>query len=265
MFLKPSINISQIKKNLKTQVFGSKILVMKKVESTNEMAKHYLKHGEGLIILADTQTKGKGRSGRSWYSPKRLGIYFSALLRPQTDNLPTLTLMAGVACVLAIKSFFPHKKPEPFLKWPNDILINGKKLAGILCESCDEESGWFVIGIGINVNHLTTDFPDSLLGKATSLKIETGRAVDKSSLIRSLIINLDQEYSNWLLEGTPVLAKRWSDHSRMFGHSITVNRGGSIFHGTAKKIDELGRLVVLTKNGEEISFSSGEVTLDPLV
>lgn len=261
MSRKSSLSVSQVKTNLATHLFGSEILLFDEVESTNELAKRYIKQGEGLIVIADSQTKGKGRSGRSWHSPKGLGIYFSALLKLLTDNASPLTLMAGIACVLAIKPFLSHPEAAPTLKWPNDILVNGKKLAGILCETCDGEPGWIVIGIGINVNHLTTDFPDSL--DATSLRILTGSPVERETLIRSLITHLDQEYRTWLLDGTPILVKKWSEYTRMFGEAITLKRGGSLFQGTAKKLDDLGQLVVLTENGEEMSFAGGEVTLKP--
>lgn len=263
MPIKSSISVSQIKEGLETQLFGSEILGFDEVESTNDLAKRCLDKGEGLVIITDSQTKGKGRSGRTWHSPKGLGIYLSALIKPQTANPSPLTLMAGVACVSAIKPFLTEEGPNPSLKWPNDILIQGKKLAGILCELCDGKSGWLVIGIGINVNHLPSDFPDSLQEIATSLKMEGGGPVDKAALIRSLIIQLDREYRSWQLEGTPALVKRWSEHTRMFGKQINVNRGGSNFHGTAKRLDEEGQLVVLTKNGEEMAFASGEVTLNP--
>ena len=255
MSQKSSISVSKIKEGLKTHLFGSEILLFDEVESTNELAKRYPKQREGLVIIADSQTKGKGRSGRSWYSPKGSGVYLSVLLKPQTENPSPLTLMAGVACLT-------YKEPSLSLKWPNDILVDGKKMAGILCELCDEKSKWLVLGIGINANQLHSDFPDSLQGKAISLKMKTGKSVDKVDLIRSLIFHLDHEYKNWLLQGSPNLVKRWSDQTKMLGLEITLYQGKSVFHGTAKRLDLMGRLVVITEKGEEMTFSSGEVTLN---
>lgn len=251
------LSASQIKENLKTNLIGSEVLVFDEVDSTNDVAKGHLQRDEGLVILADSQTKGKGRLGRSWHSSKGEGIYFSTLLKPRMplEHLSQLTLMAGVACVSAISVF---SKSKPDLKWPNDILLNGKKLAGLLCEYCDEKSAGLIVGIGINVNQ--TEFPGPLAETATSLRIENGRAVDRVDLIRSLITHLDWEYQAYLLEGALPLMQKWSENTAIFGKKITLDRGGTIFHGTATRLDEQGNLVVLTEEGREVFFDSGEIT-----
>ncbi|MFQ5671948.1 MAG: biotin--[acetyl-CoA-carboxylase] ligase [Nitrospinales bacterium] len=263
MSLQPTLSVSRIKENLGTRLFGAEVLVFDEVESTNDLAKRHVGRGEGLILIADAQTQGKGRSGRSWHSPGGLGIYLSALLKPPTPHPAPLTLMAGVAGVSALKAFVARPSFEPFLKWPNDILTHNGKLAGILCEWCGGESGWLVIGIGINVNHRAADFPPSLAGQATSLQMETGAPIDRVELIRSLIVHLDREYHNWLLKGTADLVKKWSDHTEMFGKKITLRRGDSLFEGTAERLDGQGRLVVRLATGSEMAFDGGEATLSP--
>ena len=152
---------------------------------------------EGAVVIADHQTRGRGRQGRSWHSEPATGLYLSTLLKPNLppEKLACLTLMAGVATVSAIhqQTSAPAK-----LKWPNDILLNGKKLAGILCE-CIAKSGntpAVIVGIGINLNH--TSFPESIKDTATSLKLETGKNVDRADLILSLLQNLDSEYKEFL-------------------------------------------------------------------
>jgi len=262
-----SLSADRIKENLKTRLFGSEVLVFDAVASTNDLAKRHVDHGEGLIVIADAQTRGKGRSGRSWHSPGGLGIYLSALLKPPTAQPAPLTLMAGIACISALKTV--GTAFAPFLKWPNDVLTDNGKLAGILCERgsersserCGKESQWLVIGIGINVNHGPADFPSTLAGKATSLKMETGAPCDRVALIRSLIVHLDREYQQWLVTGNADLAKRWSGHTGMFGKKITLRQGDSLFQGTAERLDEHGRLVVRLTTGDTIAFDSGEVTL----
>jgi len=257
----PALNASQIKENLGTRLFGAEVLVFDAVGSTNDLAKNHIGRGEGLILIADSQTQGKGRSGRSWHSPGGLGIHLSALLKPPAAHPAPLTLMAGVAGISALKAFAAQASFKPFLKWPNDILTHRGKLAGILCEWA--EPGWLVIGIGINVNHRPADFPPALAGRATSLQMETGEPADRVRLIRSLIVHLDREYQTWRLEGTAGLAKRWSAHTAMFGKKITLRRGDSLFQGTAERLDEHGRLVVRMAAGETIAFDGGEVTLAP--
>ncbi|MFQ5715645.1 MAG: biotin--[acetyl-CoA-carboxylase] ligase [Nitrospinales bacterium] len=258
-FMQP-LSASQIKKNLNTSLIGSEILVFDKIDSTNNRIRSYFDRKEGIVIIADSQTKGKGRFGRSWLSSKGVGIYLSTLLKPQAppQQLSPITLMAGVASVLALDGF---SKIKPTLKWPNDILINGRKLGGLLCECClsSDDSKGLIIGIGINVNH--TEFPGALAQTATSLRMENGAPVDRVALIRSLIAHLDREYASFILEGPLPVVRKWSDCTTMFGKTVTLTRGGTVIRGTATQLDEQGRLGVLTEKNEEVFFCGGEVTL----
>lgn len=269
--LKPS----EIKKNLATHLVGREILAFDVVESTNDLIKRHWENGsaEGLVILADTQSKGKGRSGRYWHSPPGVGIYLSALLQPNlpTERIPQLTLMAGAATAAALA---PLCRSKPSLKWPNDIFLNGKKLAGVLCEYLPTDGllpadgplptephklGGVVVGIGINANHLASDFPDDLLATATSLRIENGGIADRQALIVSLLACLDEEYISFLNAGMTLLAQKWSAHSEMFGKRITFSHAGTRCDGIAQRLDKVGRLVILSDDGHELAFDSGEV------
>ncbi|MDA0692442.1 MAG: biotin--[acetyl-CoA-carboxylase] ligase [Nitrospinae bacterium] len=258
------LDAEKIRNDLRPVRLGSYILVFDEIDSTNDLAQKYLEEGalEGLVLIAESQTRGRGRMGRSWVSPPGTGIYMSVLLKPQIQpqRLPQLTLLAGLASVQAINEFSSQKVQ---LKWPNDILLNGKKLCGILSEYHATQSGEsaVIIGIGVNVNHSRNDFPEDLRPIATSLMIETGSPVDRQALATAIIRHLDQEYDAYLQNRSPDVINKWANHSDMFGKKISVTKGKSVIHGTALGLDSEGRLLMRTKSGEEIAFDSGEVSL----
>ncbi len=245
-------------KNLDVKLIGKRIIVLEEVESTNDEIKKYLKEDEGLVVIANSQTQGRGRLGRSWHSPKGTGIYLSALVKPniKLELLPPITLAAGLASVLAIKSF---SKSSPYLKWPNDILIKGKKVSGILCELCDSNPLSLIIGIGINANQETKHFQEPLKEIATSLLLENGAKVDRESLTISLISSLDKVYNEFLDNGIPSIVKQWTDHTDLFGKKITIVQGGVVYTGTALRLTEEGQLEMSFKEGKSLFFDSGEI------
>jgi BirA family biotin operon repressor/biotin-[acetyl-CoA-carboxylase] ligase len=259
---------AEIKRHPTTRLVGREILAFAAVESTNDLIKRYWEDGydEGLVIMADAQSRGKGRWGRHWHSPSGMGIYLSALLRPElpAERIPQLTLMAGAAVAAALD---PLCRCKPSLKWPNDVFLNGKKLAGVLCEYLPPNGpgeqrppGGVVVGIGVNVNHQPADFPAELRTTATSLRIENGGIVDRSTLALSLLACLDAEYQAFLKDGMAALARNWSARSEMFGKKITFSRAGAFYEGVAQRLDDEGRLVMLSDAGHELIFDSGEVT-----
>lgn len=260
------LNAEKIKNNLDSVRLGSDILVFDAIESTNELARKHLEEGasEGWVLLAESQTRGRGRLGRSWISIPGVGIYMSVILKPriQPERLPQLTLLAGVAAVQSINEF-TNKKAQ--LKWPNDILLNGKKLSGILSEYHTTQNGetGVIIGIGINANHSPSDFPEDLRPLATSLGIETGDPVDRQTLATSLIRHLDREYDAFLGDNDSAILKKWTDHSDMFGKKIVAARGGKEIQGTAFGLDLRGRLLIRTQQGKELALDSGEISLGP--
>lgn len=253
-----------IRDNLKTLRIGTEIVVHEEVGSTNEIAKASLERGdpEGLVVIANRQSRGKGRSGRTWSSVADVGIYLSIALIPEMKSvhLPRLTLMAGVAAVDAVNGF---ARSRATLKWPNDILVDNKKLGGILCERCRTPNAKdaVVIGIGLNVNHDAETFAEEIRSLATSLKIANGQAVDRLALIRSLIHHLDSEYEALLLSGEQPLIRKWTRNTKMFGKPVALTRGSAVTRGTALRLDDWGNLVIRTEDGNEVSFDSGEVTL----
>jgi BirA family biotin operon repressor/biotin-[acetyl-CoA-carboxylase] ligase len=249
-------DLEKIRDLARPRIIGSEILVFDEVDSTNNLAKSRLAQNEGLMIVADSQTKGRGRLGRSWHSEKGSGIYLSFLLKPKIDpaRFPRLTLMTAVAVANAINAVC-HCRAT--LKWPNDILLNGKKICGILAEYCEEQNA-VVIGVGINVNQ--SQFPESL-EIAASLRMETGKTVDRVELLHSVINHLDREYGDFLAGGEQNLAQRWTGLSDMFGKKITLAHGAKTIEGVALGLSDMGNLLVRAEDGRELSFDSGEVTV----
>ena len=255
---------TNIKDNLNCVRIGSAVMLLPDIDSTNSLVKKYLLNGadEGLVAVAESQTDGRGRLGRTWHSPPETGVYLSVLLKPhlEPDHFPLFTLLAGVAAVLTINEF-SHKRAS--LKWPNDILVNGKKICGLLCELIQNpgEPNGLIIGIGINANHLAEQFPEDLKNTATSLRIVNGSPVDRVTIIRSLLMNLDREYQTYLTEGNRSVIKKWNLNTDLFGKKVSVNHRSTIITGIAMRLNESGRLVLRKDNGHEEVFDSGEVTL----
>lgn len=255
---------ANIKDNLNCVRIGSVVMFLHEIDSTNNLIKKYLLNGagEGLVVVAESQTEGRGRLGRTWYSPPETGVYLSVLLKPHLEpsHSPLFTLLAGVAAVLTINEFSLQRAS---LKWPNDILVNGKKICGLLCELIQNrgEPNGLIIGIGINANHLAEQFPKDLKNTATSLRIVNGSPIDRLTIIRSLLMNLDREYQTYLTEGKRSVIERWRLNTDLFGKKVSVNRGSNVITGTAMNLNESGWLVLRRDNGHEELFDSGEVTL----
>jgi len=254
---------ANIKNNLNCTRIGSVVMVLPEIDSTNNLVKKYLLNGaeEGLVVIAESQTKGRGRLGRTWYSPSKVGIYLSVLLKPQfaPDHSSIFTILAGVAAVLTINEF-SHQRAS--LKWPNDIVISKQKVSGLLCELVQNriEPNGLIIGIGINVNHLPEQFPENLKNSATSLRIVNGLSVDRLTIIQSFLMNLDREYQTYLTKGKQSMIEKWRLNTDLFGKKISIKRGSTIISGIAKRLNDAGQLVLSQENGSEEAFESGEIT-----
>jgi BirA family transcriptional regulator, biotin operon repressor / biotin---[acetyl-CoA-carboxylase] ligase len=229
--------------------------VLSQIDSTNEEVRRNLTLPEGAVFIADQQTHGRGRQGRSWHSEAGTGLYLSTLLKPNLppEKLALITLMAGVATVSAIQQQIPSVPLK--LKWPNDILLNGKKLAGILCEYIPGTA--VIVGIGINLNQ--TCFPEAIQTIATSLKLETGSNINRTDIVISLLENLNSTYDEFLQEKRTGLIKKWTNKTDMFGKTTTVYQKGKSLTGTAMGLDPEGRLILRTEDGKKHALSSGEL------
>jgi BirA family biotin operon repressor/biotin-[acetyl-CoA-carboxylase] ligase len=216
------LNKEKIKGLLSTEFVGSEIYVFNRVESTNDTAKELANKGcrEGAVVIAGSQSKGRGRLGRKWESPAGVGVYLSILLRPEAAA-PQLTLVAGVAAVEAIREIsnfqFPISNSKNMeyhisLKWPNDIIINGKKAGGILTESIANGKA-VIVGMGINVNSEPSLFADELRSKATSIMIETGKKADRNILIAEILNKFECWYKKFAEGSETIVTEKFRELS----------------------------------------------------
>ena len=244
---------------------GSRLMCLDQVDSTNTEAKRQALQGapDGLVILSDEQTGGRGRAGRSFQSPKGCGLYLSALLRPQLPPEETVNLTAWVA-VAVCDGIQAACGIRPRIKWTNDIVLNGKKLCGILTEmGLESESGslqYLVTGIGINVNHRPDDFQEEIRDMATSLAMELGRPVRRAELAIQIIRALDRMYAVFPARKAEYLEKYRSD-CLTTGHPVRLITPAEVRDAVALSIDDDFHLVVQYPDGQTAAISAGEVSV----
>jgi BirA family transcriptional regulator, biotin operon repressor / biotin---[acetyl-CoA-carboxylase] ligase len=237
----------RIRQRLTTRVVGRELHVRAVLGSTNDAAMTAGSAGapEGLCILADRQERGRGRSGRTWCSQGGVGLYTSVLLRPElpAHRLSCVTLLAGLAVLEAIRAVSPLR---PCVKWPNDILLDGRKTAGILAEMATEGSrvSRVVIGIGLNVNHQPEDFPPEVRPLATSLAQSLGRTLDRGEVAAALYTALDRWYQSFLVTGCEEVVAAARRETVTLGRSVTVLAEGAAWTGVALDLDRDGALLV---------------------
>ena len=252
-----------IKRELRTKIFGRNIHHYFQVGSTNDAAYQLAQEGavEGTLVLSEEQTSGRGRLGRSWFSEKNLGIYMSLILRPAVmpRHAPVFNLAAAVAVSRAIEQTCNLAAD---IKWPNDILINGKKCCGILTEmSADlDQIKYMVVGIGINVNHAL--FPKSLQGQASSLFLEGGRRFSRIEIILALLKNLEDLYLESQKKGRELILEQWMQRSSFsHGKEVSVDLTDRQVHGTTLGLGKEGTLRVKLANGQIEEIMTGDVVV----
>ena len=247
---------------LATRRIGSKLHYFAEIDSTNACARCLAEQGanEGEVVVAEAQTQGRGRLGRSWISPPFVNLYFSVILRPQLApvHAPQLTLMAAVALADTVASFI---STPPTIKWPNDILVGGKKLAGVLTESsCDSERIEFVIlGIGVNLNYPVGSMPEVIRQRATSILSLTQKSIEREAFLQRLIHDLDRCYGELEEMGFDSLASRWEAFFALRDKRVRVEMIDKIIVGTAKGIDRDGTLILVDDHGERQRIVAGDV------
>ena len=257
-----ALRAEEIEKALQRQRLGRKIHYFSALDSTNLYARKLAEEGalEGEVVVAESQTGGKGRLGRSWVSPPNLNLYLSVILRPKLPPLhaPQITLMAAVALAETVQCFIPLPAE---IKWPNDILVGGKKLAGILTESsCDPGKILFVIlGIGVNLNFPKELMPEAIRESATSIMALTGKPVNRSEFTLRLIQNLERCYGELEEEGFSFLAERWAGFFRLKGKRVRVQMMEQAILGKAMGIDIDGALILEDERGFVQRIVAGEV------
>jgi BirA family biotin operon repressor/biotin-[acetyl-CoA-carboxylase] ligase len=235
------------------------------IGSTNEKAKELAMVGAeaGTLVVADGQTLGRGRSGRHWFSPPGLGLYVSFILRPDVppDRAFGAHMAASLAAVHAVDALGPQSVVG--IKWPNDLVAEGRKLAGVLAEVGFRGGrlDWCVVGIGLNVNHTPTDFPMELRDKAVSLRELCHRRLDRVQVLVRLLDGMHQWMDRFQSQGMEALAAEWRRRSSILGRSVRVETAGEAYVGTAVALEGDGALRIRLESGTEEVLHAGDVHL----
>jgi len=260
MILKPEI----LKQQLDGKFIGHHLYYYEEIGSTNDEAFRLGLAGapEGTALIANSQNAGKGRMQRVWHSPAGSNIYTSIILRPQIEpaRAPQISILAGVAVAETLESYCPDKIR---LKWPNDVLIGGKKVCGILSQmkTALSEVDFIVLGIGIDVNISYNQFPQELRNLATSLAMETCREISRLELIISLYENLAKWYKQLLQNGFGRIKEKWLGLTPMIGQMVQVIFNEETVSGEAIGLDKDGSLILLTDKNETLQVSAGDATI----
>lgn len=258
-----ALDQDQVTSGLTTRLIGRKdVVILKQTESTNLYAKLLASQGapDGTIVIADRQTMGKGRLGRVWCSPPHGGIYLSMILRPgiSPDKAPRITLMTAVSLAESLLALAPIPLR---IKWPNDIMVKDRKLAGILTEIAFEMDRieYVIVGVGINVNSAKEDFDEDSRGIATSVVMETGHHLDRNRLVSAFLNQFEKDYLLFCKEEFAPILGRWKQLANVIGKKITVDALGTIREGHVVDIDNNGILILKDAQGTLHSLFSGDV------
>lgn len=249
----------------KTKVVGRDIRVFEQTTSTNDVVEKLARDGvkEGVVVFAESQTKGRGRLGRVWTSPTRKGLWFSILLRP--DLRPQETTQLTVAAATALwRAIHEETGLAPEIKWPNDILIRGRKVVGILTELSAEVDRvkHVTLGVGVDVNLAANEFPVELRKIATSLRIESGELVSRADLATTILRELDRDYARVCAGKFSEVADEWEEHCSTIGQRVVISMGDRRLRGRAESLDDDGALRLRTEHGRLERIIGGDVTLE---
>jgi len=258
------ITANEVRLGLMTKRLGQNIHYEESVDSTQKIALQLSLDGvpEGTVVIAEEQTSGRGRMARTWFSPKYTGVWMSVVLRPNLlpQKAPQLTLVTAVAVVQAIEEIASLK---PQIKWPNDILINGKKITGILTELQAESDriNSVIIGIGMNVNQELEGYPEELRTIATSLRIETGKVINRAELIKLVLAKLEYLYDLYLTEGFYPIKQLWESYAVSIGKMITARMLQGDLYGKALGITDDGALMMEDETGKVHLVYSADIEM----
>lgn len=261
----PPLSFAAISTALRTTRLGRQVQLLASCPSTNDLAAELARNGapEGTLVVADAQTGGRGRLGRSWHSPPGANLYFSLLLRPSRPppDVPPLTLLAGAALAGAVVAL----GGEPRLKWPNDVLLHTpdgwRKTAGILTEMASERDRvrHVVVGVGVNVN--LTELPPELADRATSLRLTLGRSIARDALLAELLNLFEPLYDAFERQGPAAAVAAWKPYAA-FGLRCRIEPGDrDAFEAVLRDVDATGNLIVEQTNGARSAVMAGDVTV----
>lgn len=258
------ISENEIRLGLDTDFLGQTIHYKDVLPSTNVKALQLAAEGagEGTLVVTDEQTSGRGRMNRAWHSPSGKGIWMSFILIPDIPvvKTPQLTLIAAVAVSQALEE---ESRLQVQIKWPNDILCNGKKIVGILTElqaDADRVSS-VIIGIGINVNQNESDFPAELQSIASSLSIEQKTTFDRARIIQAILKKFEDRYLEFLSHGFKIIKPLWESYAAITGKEISARTLQGVFTGKSLGIDDEGVLLLLTNDGDIKKIYSADIDL----
>ena len=249
----------EIRPHLPVGVMGRRFLACQETESTNSLALALaaLDAPEGSVVVADYQIAGRGRQGRAWVAPPGTSLLVSILLRPNCppERVPQLSLVSGVAVREALALF----GVETHLKWPNDLLLHGKKLGGILLEASSSPGGdpIVVVGLGLNVHQGREDFLPELRNRATSLAIESARPIDKAALLELVLASLDRWYATYLRDGFAPVREAWLEGAAGLGQWVRVD--GQKVAGRVVDLASDGSLILEVDGRRRFQIRAGEI------
>jgi len=257
-------NAAEVDPLLTTRRFGRHLVFLKSTDSTNLFARAHARQGgqEGAVVIADSQSGGRGRMNRTWVSPPGVNLYCSLVLRPAVPSMrvPEIPLLAAAAIHKALINSLPDF--QPLIKWPNDILVRGRKVCGILCEMESEPdmAHFVVVGFGINVN--LDPLPEELGGTATSILLETGIPASRARLLAEILNQFERLYDEWFTEEDLGFLLPWFErYSWLNGKEVTIEQFQKTISGRVTGLSREGQLMLQRDDGTVIAVSSGEAHL----
>ena len=246
-------------------LIGRDIRVFNETASTNDVIEHLARDGapEGAVVFAESQSRGRGRMGRKWLSPPGRGLWFSVLLRPRIrpQAVTRITVAAATAMARAVRQV---AEIDVDIKWPNDLLFEGRKVAGILTEMSAEldRVNHVTLGIGVDVNLTRRDLPAELRDTTTSLRLAGGREIDRPELARTALTELEQDYRQVLDGKFGAVAEEWERQCITLGRRVSITLGDRRIQGLAEALDEEGALMGRTGHGQLERVTGGDVLLE---
>jgi BirA family biotin operon repressor/biotin-[acetyl-CoA-carboxylase] ligase len=257
------MRLNRLQDSLHTKYLGRSILFSREVGSTNDWAKELAQYGaqEGTVVIAETQTKGHGRPGRDWVSPSG-GLWLSLILRPklQPSEAVKLTFVAGLATAKVLHEMFDLRVEA---KWPNDLLVKGRKICGILTEmnTTGENVNFVVVGVGVNTNFdVQKALPENLRGLATSLERELCRKIHSEKLLKSLLEEMEKFYERFVKKGFNPILKEWKNYADFLGCQVEVTSPSGKSAGLALDVDHDGALVLKLEDGTTKRVFVGDIS-----
>ena len=259
------ISQKNIKDIFHGEIIGKDIIFYESTTSTNDRALEIGRnrdHPEGIVVIADSQSKGRGRMGRKWISPSGVNLYISVILQPLFSQQES-TIFSLAAAASAVNAISACTGLHANIKWPNDLVINGKKIAGILLEykSGQGHRDMLIIGMGINVNMTLDALPDDIKPHTTSLMIESGAEVNRAELLGRLLSELETTYKLLIKGERNTLINKWAESVTTIGKEIRVKVKDQIITGTAEAVTGTGGLLIRLPDGREETINAGDVTI----